>query len=52
MKQLTIVIEENLHMNIKKRALDQNLSIKDWLLIAIGARQQYERTLGIGDDNT
>lgn len=42
MKQLTIVIAEELHTDIKKRASGLGLTIKDWLMAAIIDRIKSE----------
>lgn len=44
-KQLTLVVDEKLHHEIKRRATEQGLSMKEWLLVAIADRQQKEEDL-------
>jgi len=45
-KRLHIELPEVLHYEIKKRSLDRNISMKNWVMIAIDERikeeQKYE----------
>lgn len=42
-KGLHIDVPEILHYEIKKRSLDRNISIRDWVIIAISERIKEER---------
>jgi len=42
-KQLAIEIPDNWHKEIKQRALDYNMSIKDWVLDAIIQKVKKEK---------
>lgn len=43
LKRLIVEIEKELHKEIKKRALNRNASIKQWLLMAIAEQLERER---------
>ena len=45
MKQMNFDIPEAWHKDIKMRALLQNMSIKDWILLAMGERIKKEKEL-------
>jgi predicted HicB family RNase H-like nuclease len=48
LKQLHFVydVPEEWHMALKKRALEQNMTIKKWVIAAIEEKIQRERELG------
>lgn len=41
-KFITIQVDEKLHYEVKKRAIESHLSIKDWILIAIAQKMQSD----------
>ena len=43
LKRLVIAIEKELHKEIKRRALNRNASIKQWMLMAIAEQLERER---------
>lgn len=49
-KRMIIELEEELHFLIKRRALGQRISLKDWVLIAIADRIKEEQRLEKEDE--
>lgn len=48
--RLTIEIDETLRYTIKRRALEQRISLKDWILSAIATKIQEEDDLNAKKD--
>lgn len=49
-KRLVIEIDEDLRFNLKKRALNQRITLKDWILSAVAIAIQQEDGLEKKDE--